>query len=61
MKKNLFILFSIIIIVSCSCRQQTEKKSDDDAVSVGLQAPDFNADSAFYFVKLQTDFGQEFQ
>jgi hypothetical protein len=57
MKKNLFILFSIIIIVSCSCCQQKEKKSDDGAVSVGLQAPDFNADSAFYFVKLQTDFG----
>lgn len=57
MKKCIFIFFLIIALANYSCRQQKEQAINDKGSNIQLQAPDFNVDSAFYFVKLQTDFG----
>lgn len=53
----LILVFIIIISLLYSCNSSDEKtkqiKKDDTAIKI----PFFNADSALYFVKAQTDFG----
>lgn len=50
-----FVLFLGVSMMSLSmCKN---KQSDQIGKSEAVTAPDYDADSAFYFVKLQTDFG----
>jgi len=58
MKKR-FILFFVLLILIISCNNSGKNKiqniSNDEINSIFI--PHFDSDSAFYFVKMQTDFG----
>ncbi|MBO6118792.1 MAG: M28 family peptidase [Bacteroidales bacterium] len=58
MKKNILIIAVICSVLILSCGKN--KKADDNDAYVNykeVKTPDFNADSAYYFVKTQCDFG----
>ncbi|MCL2245531.1 MAG: M28 family peptidase [Lentimicrobiaceae bacterium] len=57
--KRPVILFVTILVLFVACNDSHHKKNTTvtKVEPVAVQAPDFNADSAFYFVKAQTDFG----
>jgi hypothetical protein len=59
MKTNTTIFIAVIalslIIISCNDSNKTKTTKQEEASTIS--APNFDADSAFYFVKLQTDFG----
>ncbi|MEA3504506.1 MAG: M28 family peptidase [Bacteroidota bacterium] len=59
--KIFFLILTVSIVVFSSCNfSQSEKKSDkktEKTPSKVVDIPDFNADSAFEYVKAQTDFG----
>lgn len=60
MKKLIFTTFIILIISTVGCdKKSTSKQQDTDTSSKAttMVAPAFDADSAFAFVKAQTDFG----
>jgi glutaminyl-peptide cyclotransferase len=52
-----FLLVSLIFIVSCSSDREKKTKSGEQIQARNVQVPAFNADSAYYFVKKQVDFG----
>ena len=58
--QKLFLVYIIflgigLILYGCRCRDQSEKK--DNQPTQIVQAPHFNADSAYTFIKKQVDFG----
>lgn len=52
----LVTLFTIAL-VACGCKSKNAPADDEAAKKPEIQAPDFNADSAYLFVKAQVDFG----
>lgn len=56
MKTKLFLIFLLsLVLVSCSKKQATEQASATNYKDV--KTPEFNADSAYNYVKVQCDFG----
>jgi len=55
--KKLFILFIPLMFVFISCNDSKKRKEIKKEVSITIPVPNFDSDSAFYFVKVQTDFG----
>ncbi len=58
-KINLFFTFSIsLIVVSCNNETNQPKENTVKAVAIKkIETPNFNADSAYAYVKAQVDFG----
>lgn len=61
MKSN-WLWFLLLLIFSCTDREERNRKQEAPAEVPAkdrpmIKAPEFNADSAFYFVKKQVDFG----
>jgi hypothetical protein len=55
---NLTRLMLLCALISgCNQKPQEDKTKQDAQKSVQVQAPDFDKDSAYYFVKQQVDFG----
>lgn len=57
MKKNYFILASATLLFACASCGINSKKATQEAETVTVKAPDFDADSAYLYVKSQVDFG----
>jgi len=55
--KKKSILFIVIVLVIISCNDSTKSKITKPDAQITIAPPDFDADSAYYFVKVQTDFG----
>lgn len=59
MKKNIFFALCIVIILfftACN-NQQTEQTTVQQTKTTTVQTPDFDKDSAYYFVEKQVSFG----
>jgi len=56
MRKILLIVLCVIITFS-ACKKNKKEEKNNKKIATVESAPSFNADSAFYFVKAQTDFG----
>jgi len=54
-KKNLLLITLLLLIVSCNDSKKIKNVNKKEQVTVAV--PNFNKDSAFYFIKMQTDFG----
>lgn len=58
MFNHLLFATSLVIVVAISLTScKSENKNQQDTITATIQAPAFDADSAFQFVKKQTDFG----
>jgi hypothetical protein len=58
MKKLIIFFFStLLLITSCNNSSKNNSKTADNGVQVSIPFPNFDSDSAFHFVKTQTDFG----
>jgi len=58
MKKNYFILASAALMFACaSCGINSNKSATQQTEETMVKAPDFDADSAYNYVKAQVDFG----
>ena len=58
MRKNIFLFITtLLLFVACDSSNKNKGKTIKETPPAVIQAPDFDADSAFYFVKAQTDFG----
>jgi len=59
--ERLFVMiFSLVFILLSSCGEQTtpsSKLNDNKKTTVEVKVPEFNADSAYNFIKKQLDFG----
>jgi len=58
--KYIIIVSFLVLIIANACQQNTSTKSpevDSKAEKASIAIPEFNADSAYSFVKAQTDFG----
>lgn len=55
--KKIIIIVITILTVTISCKDKNVKQTTPDKSAVKIVIPDFNADSAFNFVKRQVDFG----
>ena len=56
--KLLFLLCSLaIVFYSCNSNKKKEEKSEKEKTQAALNIPDFNADSAYFYVEKQIDFG----
>ncbi|SFH40507.1 Peptidase family M28 [Pedobacter insulae] len=53
---KLSLLLSLMVLIGCNSDQQQESTKEEQKM-VALMSPDFNADSAFAYVKAQVDFG----
>jgi len=56
MKKLLIVLVPLMLLI-ISCNDSKKSKNIKKEEQITVQIPNFDADSAFYFVKAQTDFG----
>jgi Zn-dependent M28 family amino/carboxypeptidase len=54
MKRNIIIILTLVLTVSCGGRKVTTPST---ASVTNIEIPEFNADSAFHYIKMQTDFG----
>lgn len=63
-KSNLLLLTFISILFSCKNEnaEKIQKETDipKEIIKANIQRPDFNADSAYYFIQQQVDFGPRF-
>lgn len=50
-------LFFIVLIIVIGCGRDSQKTSQPEVPAKVVNVPSFNADSAYYFVKKQVDFG----
>jgi len=58
MKKTVILIVTLLFFfISCSYSTKNKDKTSSKAIPIAITAPDFDSDSAFYFVKAQTDFG----
>ena len=55
MKQVLFTVVSMLLLFSCG--NEKPKVTEDKDEVVKAKAPEFNADSAFYFIEKQVSFG----
>lgn len=60
--KNIYVLPVIICLLftAVSCKTNNGKSQNSSAGEEAVAVPDFNADSAYNFVKAQVDFGPVF-
>lgn len=56
-QKNFFWIFLVGFFVSCNPSTDQKQAIENKPAAVLIKAPEFNADSAFGYVKAQTDFG----
>lgn len=52
-----FLMLLLILIVSCGGPESNNGNKSPETTKVSIQVPDFNADSAYYFVEKQVSFG----
>ena len=57
MKNKIWILICVTIIISSCNSEKSKKKNSTVSEKTQIEIPDFNTDSAYLFVKSQTDFG----
>ena len=57
LKKLTFISLLLLLFVSCEDNKKTQSRRVAESQSQSQTVPDFNADSAYYYVKQQLDFG----
>jgi len=57
MKKYFLILISAVVIMTSCNSEKNKTTSISETDKSPIETPDFSADSAFFFVKSQTDFG----
>ena len=57
MVKKTILLFIALTVIIVSCNDSSKSKTTKQETQITITAPNFDADSAFYFVKAQTDFG----
>jgi Zn-dependent M28 family amino/carboxypeptidase len=57
MMKKLMILSIILMFITISCHDAKKSKNIKKEEQITISAPNFDSDSAFYFVKKQTEFG----
>lgn len=58
MRKNYFLLISATLLFACaSCGINNKSTAQNTEESAVVKAPDFDADSAYNYVKAQVDFG----
>ena len=55
--KKIVILLITLLVLGIACNDSSKNKNTYKEETVVIQAPDFERDSAFYFVKVQTEFG----
>jgi Zn-dependent M28 family amino/carboxypeptidase len=55
--KNHLILIIILAFFFASCNNANKNTSIDHVEQISIAIPNFDPDSAYYFVKIQTDFG----
>ena len=56
MKKCFFSLVFVLLVVACDNNKPVKVENGEQKMG-NVQIPTFNADSAYAFVKAQTDFG----
>jgi glutaminyl-peptide cyclotransferase len=63
-KSSILLLIFISFLFSCENEKSKKKNKESDTpkkvVKVNIQRPDFNADSAYYFIQQQVDFGPRY-
>lgn len=47
----------LLLLICCSCGANNKKNQTENQQTERIKAPDFNADSAYQYVKAQVDFG----
>ncbi len=57
MKKKILILICAVVVMTSCNSEKNKTTSKSDTAKLQIETPDFSADSAFSFVKSQTDFG----
>jgi len=57
MKPLILIITLAIFLISCNNSSKNNNKNTNTEEQVSIAIPNFDPDSAFYFVKAQTDFG----
>ncbi|MDU1892436.1 MAG: M28 family peptidase [Dysgonomonas sp.] len=57
LKYNIIVSVAALSLVACSCKKTTQGQSTPVVSSYEKISPDFNADSAYYFVDKQVAFG----
>ena len=57
MKKYIITILAALVLTSCGERQSQNTTTKKDETKKSVVVPAFNADSAYHFVKAQTDFG----
>ncbi|MDR0205842.1 MAG: M28 family peptidase [Bacteroidales bacterium] len=58
MKKTvLFVIFCALLFFSCNQSNRSKEKNSFQEEPITISVPNFDADSAYFFVKTQTDFG----
>ncbi|MDR2970449.1 MAG: M28 family peptidase [Bacteroidales bacterium] len=55
--KNTVILFVALLSLIISCNENNKPKPVKQEETISISVPLFNSDSAYFFVKMQTDFG----
>jgi glutaminyl-peptide cyclotransferase len=56
-QKIIIWIFVVIIFAGCKTNNQSEQNSTQTTAPTLAKAPDFNADSAYYFVEKQVNYG----
>lgn len=63
-KINLLLLIFSFILFSCENESKKKEQNDNiipkEVIKANIQRPDFNADSAYFFIQQQVDFGPRF-
>jgi len=58
MMKNTYLFLILIAIVFSSCRgEQKPSSTKKEKKTAKIEIPDFNSDSAYYYIERQVDFG----
>lgn len=57
MKKYIITILAALVLASCGEKQNQNTATRKDEMKKNIVVPTFNADSAYHFVKAQTDFG----
>ena len=56
-QKYTILTLLLLILCACSAENQKELKQTPKKPKVKIEVPDFNADSAYYYIQKQVDFG----
>ena len=57
MKKYIITILAVLVLASCGDKQNTGKEANKKEEKKNVIVPQFSGDSAYQFVKAQTDFG----